>query len=123
MLAIFSRTDNPKTQGAHGYSTLIVSVVNYDNLKILDGLLCGCQIKLKEPWKHPYHWYSGTFDLVSLIEGEIISMTPNKMSVEQCLNSYYPGKMSIGDNRFIGYYTSDEIIEQYYKCPKYLKES
>ena len=115
MIAIFSRTDNTYNQGTHGYSTIFVEYSNDKELKKIREIMTYSRKgpTFKEPFEHPYQWYGGNFDLSGIIDGNIISIGYDQDNINH--------RRSIGDNRFVGRYTAQEIFSECCPCPEYLK--
>ena len=108
--AIFARHTHPESQGGHSYSIVIVQ---YDTKKQLEALeqMLGCLgAGLPEPLGHTYQWYRGkNFDLIATFPTAPDTITPFNYKLNEDMTK---NKHSVGDHRWIGYYTADELLKE-----------
>lgn len=119
---VFARSDHPQGYGmvrqgeiygrAHGYSVIYVRCADEAELAEV--------AKRLSLWNKPFHglqvhgygngqmgeWYGGLFDLIAIIPGHALKIASwqSKPDEEQRFRS-------LGDNRFTGIYTAEEVLQ------------
>lgn len=117
VMALYARADHPEGYGqgkrAHGYVVLMVRCRDEDEVARVSKVMAS---DFKGKPEGGYNdgalldWYGGNFDLLAILPGaEYAHLT-------------FPGPnmrfVSKGDNRFVGLYTADEVLNEPYRGPE-----
>lgn len=113
MLAVFVRPNHPNYGTGewryHGYVVALVRCIDWKQALEVKALLMN--EGLPEPYEghasYEQGWYGGRMDLVALLDGDNVSSASHMVyaPVER-----FRAKASIGDNRYAGYYTAEELL-------------
>lgn len=108
MIAVFARPNHPKGYGygetEHGYVIALVRCKSESQLASVKERLAN--EGLPEPFGHTWPWYGGRLDLLAVLPGNRV------LGAKHTLLPVRPGneKQSIGDNRYAGLYTAEELL-------------
>ena len=109
--AVFARHTHPISQGSHSYSMALVSYETQEQLKELEKLLQWSGMGLPEPYGHKHQWFGGnTYDLIATFPTPPTTITSykEKPNIEDITAK--ENKRSVGDHRWIGYYSAEELL-------------
>ncbi|MBS1722607.1 MAG: hypothetical protein JSS66_06310 [Armatimonadetes bacterium] len=111
MYAVFSRHTHPTEQHSHSYSVAIVEYNGDDELRALVNHLGPNGAGLPEPYGHVYQWYGGkNYDLVAIFDNAPYCVGPYEAFAPELVPMRPTQKISVGDNRFVGYYKASDIL-------------
>jgi hypothetical protein len=66
--------------------------------------------ELPEPFGHDYQWYGGyCFDLIATFPAAPNTITQYNYKLNENMTE---NKFSVGDHRYVGYYTAEELLKQ-----------